>query len=88
MRHAINHQLLNERKPDPERRAAVVPIFADILTVVRLDNGSCDGQSHAHAFRLAGEKRLETSFNLSSGMPGPRSSTVARQSFRRAKSVY
>jgi hypothetical protein len=30
--------------------------------MVRLDNGARDGQPHAHAFRLAGEKRLEDLF--------------------------
>ena len=59
----------------PERRAAVIPIFCRYLPFVRLDNGARDGQSHAHAFRLGGEERLEDLFSLSSGMPGPRSDT-------------
>jgi hypothetical protein len=51
--------LSRKREPDPERRAAVIPIFRPYQPVVRLDNGARDGQPHAHAFRLAGEKRLE-----------------------------
>ena len=46
-------------KFDPKRRAAVDPISCRYRPVVRLDNGARDGQSHAHAFRLAGEKRFE-----------------------------
>ena len=59
---AMDHQLLDKRKPDPERRAAVIPIFCRYLPIVRLDNGARDGQPHAHAFRLAGEKRFEDLF--------------------------
>ena len=62
MGRAMDHQLLDKRKPDPERRAAVIPIFCPYQPVVRLDNGARDGQPHAHAFRLAGEKRFEDLF--------------------------
>ena len=53
---------VGKRKPDPERRTAVIPIFCPYQPLVRLDNGARDGQSHAHAFRLAGEKRFEDLF--------------------------
>jgi len=53
MRHAIDHQLLDKRKSDPERCAAVIPIFGRYQPMVRLDNGARYGQSHAHAFGLA-----------------------------------
>ena len=56
---AMDHQLLDERKPDPERRTTVIPIFGRYLPMVRLDNGACDGQPHTHAFRFAGEKWFE-----------------------------
>ena len=69
------------RKPDPERRAAVISIFCPYQPVVRLDNGARDGQPHAHAFRLAGEERFEDLFNLSSGMPDPRSDTDSSAKF-------
>ena len=59
-----NHQLLVKRKFDHKRRAAVIPIFCRYQAMVRLDNGACDGQSHAHAFGLAGEKRLEDLFQF------------------------
>ena len=59
MARAIDHQLSDKRKPDPERRAAVIPVFCPYLPIVRLDNGARDGQPHAHAFGLAGEERLE-----------------------------
>jgi hypothetical protein len=39
MRHAMNHQLLDKMKPDPERRTAVIPIFCPYQPVMRLDNG-------------------------------------------------
>ena len=66
---------LHQRKPDLEGRAAVIPIFRRYQPMVRLDNGARDGQSHAHTFGLASENGSKTSFNLSSGMPGPRSDT-------------
>src|SRR5258705_9916162 len=56
---AMDHQLSDKRKPDPERRAAVIPIFCPYQPVVRLDNGARDGEPHPHAFRLAGEKQFE-----------------------------
>ena len=59
---SVDHQLLDKRKFDPKRRAAMVPIFCRYLPIVRLDNGARDGQPHAHAFRLAGEKRFEDLF--------------------------
>jgi hypothetical protein len=59
---ATDHQLSDKRKPDPERRAAVIPIFCPYQPVVRLDNGTRDGEPHPHAFRLAGEKRFEDLF--------------------------
>ena len=62
MGRAMGHQLLDKRKLDPERRAAVIPIFYPYQPMVRFDNGARDGQPHAHAFRLAGEKRLEYLF--------------------------
>jgi hypothetical protein len=62
MRHAIDHQLLDKRKPDPERRAAVNLISCRYEPMVRFNNGARDGQPHAHAFRLAGEKRFEDLF--------------------------
>jgi hypothetical protein len=37
----------------------VVPIFGPYLPVVDFHNGARDGQSHAHAFGLAGEERCE-----------------------------
>jgi len=37
----------------------VIPIFGPYQPVVRLNNGARDGQSHSHAFRLAGVERLE-----------------------------
>jgi len=55
-------QLSDKRKPDPERRAAVIPIFGVYQSMVRLDNGARDGQPHAHAFRLAGEEWFEDLF--------------------------
>ena len=59
MRHAVDHQLLDKWKLDPERRTAVIPIVYRYQPMVRLDNGARDGQTHAHTCRLAGEKRLE-----------------------------
>jgi hypothetical protein len=56
---AIDHQLLDKRKFDPKRRATVISISRRYLPIVRLDNGTRDGQPHTHAFRLAGEKRFE-----------------------------
>src|SRR5258708_40214047 len=56
---AMDHQLSDKRKPDPERRAAVIPIFCPYQPMVRFDDGARDGQPHAHAFSLAGEKRFE-----------------------------
>ena len=53
---------MDERKADPERRAAVISIFRRYHSMVRLDNGARDGQPHAHAFPLGGEKRLEDLF--------------------------
>ena len=57
-----NHQLFVKRKFDPNRRATVIPIFCRYQAMVRLDNGARDEQPHAHAFRLAGEKRFEDLF--------------------------
>ena len=71
MRYAVDHQLLDKRKPDPERRAAVIPIFCPYQPIVRLDNGARDGQPHAHAFGLAGEKRLEDLFQFVFGNARP-----------------
>ena len=56
------HQLSDKRKPDPERRAAVIPIFCRYQPMVRLDNGARDGQPHTHAFGLAGKERIEDFF--------------------------
>jgi hypothetical protein len=58
------NQLSDKRKLDPERRAAVIPIVGRYQSMVRLDNGARDGQSHAHAFGLAGEKRFEDLFQF------------------------
>ena len=55
----IDHQLSDKRKPDPERGAAVIPVFGPDPPIVRLDNGARDGQPHPHAFGFAGEERLE-----------------------------
>src|SRR3984957_21030869 len=55
----MDRQLLDKRKPLPERRPAVITIFCPHQSVMRLDNGARDGQSHAHALGLAGEKRFE-----------------------------
>jgi len=41
-----DHQLLDKRKPDPKRRAAVITIFCPYQSLVRLDNGARDGQTH------------------------------------------
>ena len=49
----------DQRKPDPKRRTAVIPIFRRYQPMVRLDNSARDGQPHAHTFGLAGEKRFE-----------------------------
>ena len=54
-----DHHTSDERKPDPERRTAMIPVFCRYLPLVRLDDGSRDGQSHAHPFGLAGEERFE-----------------------------
>jgi hypothetical protein len=62
MRHAMDHQLLDKRKSDPERRAAVISIFCRYQPMMRLDNGARDGQPHAHAFRLGGKERIEDFF--------------------------
>jgi hypothetical protein len=56
---APDHQLLDERQSYQKRRASVILIFCGDPPVVRLDNGTRDGQPHSHAFRLAGEKRIE-----------------------------
>ena len=58
----MDHQLSDKRKLDPERRAAVIPIFCRYQPMVRLDDGARDGQPHAHAFGLAGEERFEDLF--------------------------
>jgi len=57
-----DHQLLDKRKSDPKRRAAMIAIFCRYQPMVRLDNGARDGQPHAHAFGLAGEKRHKDFF--------------------------
>ena len=54
--------LSDERKSDPEQCAAATPIFRRYLPIVCLDNGARDGQPHAHAFGLGGEKRFEDLF--------------------------
>jgi len=51
-----------KRKLDPKRCATPIPIFPRYLPIMRFDDGSRDGQPHAHAFRLAGEKRFEDLF--------------------------
>jgi hypothetical protein len=48
-----------KRKPDPKRRAAVNLISYRYEPMVRFNNGARDGQSHAHAFGLAGEERFK-----------------------------
>ena len=58
----MDRQLSDKREPDPKRRAAVIPIFCPYQPTVCLDNRARDGQPYAHAFRLAGEKRLEDLF--------------------------
>jgi hypothetical protein len=55
-------QLVAKGNLDTERRAAVIAIFRPYQPLVSLDDGSRDGQSHAHSLRLAGEKRLEDLF--------------------------
>jgi hypothetical protein len=45
--------------------------------MVRLDYGACDGQSHAHSFRLAGEKRLEDLAMSSGSLPAEETETAA-----------
>jgi hypothetical protein len=57
-----DHQLLDKRKPDPKRRAAVITIFCPYQSLVRLDNGARDGQTHTHASRLVGVKRFKDRF--------------------------
>ena len=59
---ALDHQLSDKGKPDPKRRAAVIPIFRRYQPMVRLDNGARDGQPHPHAFRLASVKWFEDRF--------------------------
>jgi hypothetical protein len=59
---ATDHQLSDKRKPDPERRAAVIPIIRPYQPMVRLDNRARDGQPHPHPSRLAGKKRFEDLF--------------------------
>ena len=58
-REAIDHHLSDERKSDPERRAAAIPIFHTYRPFMRFDDGVRDGQPHAHALGLGGEKRFE-----------------------------
>jgi hypothetical protein len=62
IRRAVDHQLLDQGKLDPERRATVNPIVCCYQPIVRLNNRARDGQPHAHAFRLAGEKWLKDRF--------------------------
>ena len=62
MARAMDKQLLDKRKPDPERGAAIIPVFCPDLPVVRLDNGARDGKSHAHPFRFGGEEWFEDRF--------------------------
>ena len=62
MSRAMDHQLWDKRKPDPERRAAMIAVFRRYYSLVRIDNSARDRQPHAHAFRLAGEKRFEDLF--------------------------
>ncbi len=56
------HQLSDKRKLDPERCAAVIPIFGPYQPMVCFDDGARDGQPHTHAFGLAGKKRIEDFF--------------------------
>ena len=60
----MDHRLPDNRKPDPERHAAVIPISCPDLPMVGFDNGARDGQPHAHALRLAGEERIEDLFQF------------------------
>ena len=62
--HDADHQLSDKRKSDPERRAAVIPISCRYQPTVRINNGPRDGQSHAHAFGLAGKERFEDLFQF------------------------
>ena len=65
----------------------MIPISGRYQPMVRLDNGAGDGQSHAHAFRLAGVERLEDALlTCLPGMPGPRSDTDNSAKFSDARS--
>ena len=59
---AMDYQLTDKRKPDPERCAAVIPIFGPYQPMVCFDDGARDGQPHAHALGLAGKERIEDFF--------------------------
>src|SRR3954454_5530692 len=61
-----SHQL-HKRKPDPKRRAAVIPIFCPDRPIVRLYNGARNGQPHTHAFLLVGEKRFKDHLQFACG---------------------
>jgi hypothetical protein len=50
------------RKLDPKRGTAVITIFCPYPSLVRLDNGARDGQTHSHASRLVGVKRFKDRF--------------------------
>ena len=73
-RNAIRRELL-ERKPHPEHRAAVIPIFCPYLPVMRFHQGARDGQPHAHPLRFAGEERFEDLSKFVFGNARPRSDT-------------
>jgi hypothetical protein len=55
-----------KRKSDPEQCAAGL-FFRPQLPLVHFHNGSRDGQPHAHAFGLAGEKRFGPALACSPG---------------------
>ena len=57
-------QTSDQREPDPECRAAVIPIFCGNQPLVRHNDGVCDGQPHTHAIRLGGEERFEDLFKF------------------------
>jgi hypothetical protein len=52
MGRAMDHQLSDKRKPDPKRRAAVIPIFRRYQPMVRFHNAARDGQPHPRLVRL------------------------------------
>jgi len=46
-------------KPDREKCSARQPIFRGNLSLMRLDNGTANRKSYAHALRFRREKRVE-----------------------------